>query len=197
LLPYWQKVNIMSTTHSIPASIARNVKQLREARNLSQEQSARLSGVPRATWANLESGTANPTVLVLTKVAAGLQVSVEELLSPPRATFKFYPVSALQTAGRGSVQVRKLLPDSIHNMELDRMELPPGSRMTGIPHRTGTREYLTCETGEVVLTVSEETLRLTPGDVVVFRGDQKHSYANPGNRTAVAYSIVVLRPMAE
>jgi len=187
----------MSTADSIPAYLARNVKQLREARNLSQEQSARLSGVPRATWANLESGTANPTVLVLTKVAAGLQVSVEELLSPPRATFKFYPVSALQSAGRGSVQVRKLLPDSIHNMELDRMELPPGSRMTGIPHRTGTREYLTCETGEVVLTVSEETLRLTPGDVVVFRGDQKHSYANPGNRTAVAYSIVVLRPMAE
>jgi quercetin dioxygenase-like cupin family protein len=69
--------------------------------------------------------------------------------------------------------------------------------MTGIPHRTGTREYLTCEAGEVVLTVSEEMLRLTPGDVVVFRGDQKHSYANPSSRTAVAYSIVVLRPVSE
>jgi quercetin dioxygenase-like cupin family protein len=151
----------------------------------------------RATWANLESGAANPTVSVLTKVAAGLQVSVEELLSPPRATFKFYPVSALPSVRRGSVQVRKLLPDSLQHMALDRMELPPGSRMTGIPHRTGTREYLTCETGEVVLTVSEETLRLTPGDVVVFRGDQKHSYANPSSRTAVAYSIVVLRPTAD
>lgn len=187
----------MSTSHSIAASLAHNVKQLREGRNLSQDQAARLSGVPRATWANLESGTANPTVSVLTKVAAGLQISVEELLSPPRATFKFYPVSALPSARRGSIQVRKLLPDSIHNMQLDRMELPPGSRMTGIPHRTGTREYLTCETGEVLLTVSEETLRLSSGDVVVFRGDQKHSYANPSSKTAVAYSIVLLRPMSE
>lgn len=61
-------------------------------------------------------------------------------------------------------------------MQLDWLELPLGSRVTGIPHCTGTCEYLTCETGEVVLTVSEETLRLAPGDVVVFRGDQKHSY---------------------
>jgi XRE family transcriptional regulator, regulator of sulfur utilization len=187
----------MSTTPSTAAWIARNVKQLRKARNLSQEQSARSAGVPRATWANLESGTANPTVSVLTKVAVAFQVSVEELLNPHRGVFKFYPVSALQSARRGSVLVRKLLPDSIQNMALDRMELPPGSRMTGIPHRTGTREYLTCETGEVVLTVSEETLRLTPGDVVVFRGDQKHSYSNPGKGTAVAYSIVVLRPMSD
>jgi hypothetical protein len=27
---------------------------------------------------------------------------------------------------------------------------------------------------------------------VVFRGDQKHSYANPGERVAIGYSVVVL-----
>jgi XRE family transcriptional regulator, regulator of sulfur utilization len=37
-----------------------------------------------------------------------------------------------------------------------------------------------------------ETFRLGPGDVVVFRGDQKHSYANLGRQRAVAYSVVVL-----
>jgi hypothetical protein len=30
------------------------------------------------------------------------------------------------------------------------------------------------------------------GDVVVFRGDQRHSYANPDDRPAVGYSAVVL-----
>lgn len=33
---------------------------------------------------------------------------------------------------------------------------------------------------------------LEPGDVVVFRGDQKHGYRNPGRGTAVAYSVVTL-----
>ena len=41
--------------------LARNIRQLREARALTQEQCSRISGVPRPTWANLESGGANPT----------------------------------------------------------------------------------------------------------------------------------------
>ena len=66
--------------------------------------------------------------------------------------------------------------------------------MAGVPHRLGTREYLACESGRVELVVSGEKYVLSPGDVVVFRGDQKHSYANRGANAAVAYSAVVLGP---
>jgi quercetin dioxygenase-like cupin family protein len=31
-----------------------------------------------------------------------------------------------------------------------------------------------------------------PGDVLVFRGDQRHSYRNAGRETAVGYSVVLL-----
>jgi hypothetical protein len=44
----------------------------------------------------------------------------------------------------------------------------------------------------MVLVASGETFELSPGDVVAFRGDQKHSYANPGGKVAVGYSVVVL-----
>ena len=174
--------------------IAQNVRQLRQSRNLSQEQLSRLSGVPRPTWSNLESGTANPTVSVLTKVAAALQVPVEELISPPKAVAKFYPADAIPKQRRGGVLIRKLLPDHLQGLELDRMELPPSSQMTGVPHRMGTREYLACESGQVELIVSGEKYELSAGDVVVFRGDQRHSYANRGTKVAVAYSAVVLGP---
>jgi hypothetical protein len=33
---------------------------------------------------------------------------------------------------------------------------------------------------------------LDPGDVVVFRGDQRHSYRNPGRGGAIGYSVVLL-----
>jgi quercetin dioxygenase-like cupin family protein len=66
--------------------------------------------------------------------------------------------------------------------------------MVGIPHRLGTREYLACEIGEVELVVSGEKFNLTAGDVIVFRGDQKHSYANRSAKVAVAYSAIVLGP---
>ncbi len=180
--------------NEIARHIAQNIRQLRQSRNLTQEQLARLSDVPRPTWSNLESGTANPTVVVLAKVAAALQVPVEELISPPRALVKHYRADSIPRKQRGGVHIRKLLPDHLQGLELDRMELPPGSQMTGIPHRLGTREYLACESGQVELVVSGEKYELSPGDVVVFRGDQKHSYANRGAKTAVAYSAVVLGP---
>ena len=72
------------------------------------------------------------------------------------------------------------------------MELPAGARLVGIPHVPGTTEYLTCERGTMVLVASGESWTLAPGDVVVFRGDQRHSYGNPGDRVAVGYSVVVL-----
>ncbi|MBW2282957.1 MAG: cupin domain-containing protein, partial [Deltaproteobacteria bacterium] len=78
--------------------------------------------------------------------------------------------------------------------EIERLDLPAGAHMTGIPHTHGTREYLTCERGEVTLTASGESWTLAPGDVIVFRGDQRHSYRNAGRERAVAYSIVALAP---
>jgi mannose-6-phosphate isomerase-like protein (cupin superfamily) len=133
-------------------------------------------------------------VSVLTKVAAALQVPVEELISPPKAVAKFYSADSIPKQRRGGVLIRKLLPDHLQGLELDRMELPPYSQMTGTPHRMGTREYLACESGEVELVVSGEKYDLSAGDVVVFRGDQKHSYANRSEKTAVAYSAVILGP---
>ena len=88
--------------------------------------------------------------------------------------------------------MRKLLPDPIPGMEIDRIELPPRGKMIGVPHTAGTQEYLACELGEVLLVASGEAFRLQAGDLVAFRGDQRHSYANPGMRVAVAYSVVVI-----
>jgi XRE family transcriptional regulator, regulator of sulfur utilization len=179
----------------LAARLASNVRQLRQARGLTQQQMAKLSRLPRATWANLESGSANPTLAVLHGVAVALQVSLEELVAQPRAGAKYYPRGTLPSRQRGNVTVRSLLPDNVPGMVLERLELPPGERLVGVPHTPGTREYLTAEVGEIELVASGETFRVTPGDVVVFRGDQRHSYLNPGERPAVGYSVVMLEPV--
>ena len=94
-------------------NLARNIKQLREARGLTQQQMAKASSMPRPTWANLESGAANPTLAVLIKVASALQVSIEELVAPPRASARFFPAASLPLKQRGTVTIRKLLPEPI------------------------------------------------------------------------------------
>jgi transcriptional regulator with XRE-family HTH domain len=179
----------------LSAHLAGNLKQLRDARGLTQQQMARLAGLPRATWANLESGAANPTLSVLHRVASALQVSLEELLAAPRAASRYYPRGSLPERSRGEVTVRQLLPDPIPGSEIGRMEFAPRARLTGIPHTPGTREYLTCESGEIVLVVAGEQWTLHPGDVISFRADQRHSYSNPGRSPAIGYSIVLLAPV--
>jgi transcriptional regulator with XRE-family HTH domain len=176
----------------VAGRLGSNIAQLREARGVTQQQMAKLAGVPRATWAHLESGNANPTLAVLHRAASALQVTMEELIRAPRPAVKHFPASAVPVKTRGTVAIRKLLPDPIPGMEIDRMQLPAGARLVGIPHVPGTTEYLTCERGTIVLVASGESYALAPGDVVVFRGDQRHSYANPGDRPAVGYSVVVL-----
>jgi transcriptional regulator with XRE-family HTH domain len=176
----------------VAARLSANVVQLREARGLTQQQMAKLAGVPRATWAHLETGHANPTLAVLNRAAAALQVTIEELIRAPRAAVKYFAAASLPTRSRGTVSIRKLLPEPIPGMEIERLQLPSGARMNGIPHVSGTTEYLTCERGQLVLVASGESYVLSAGDVVVFRGDQRHSYANPGTQVAVGYSVVVL-----
>ncbi len=169
-----------------------NVRTLREARGMTQAQMAKLASLPRATWANLESGASNPTLSVLDRVASAFQVSIEELVAAPRSEARHYARDQLVVKTRGSASVRKLLPDPIPGMEIDRIELPPRGKMIGVPHTPGTREYLTCESGEITLVASGEEYLLRAGDVVAFRGDQRHSYANPSTKPAVAYSVVVI-----
>ena len=176
----------------VAAHLGRNIRQLREARGLTQQQMAKLADVPRATWANLESGQANPTLAVLHRVAEAFQVTLEELVATPRPGIAFYPRGSLPEKLRGVAKLQKLLPDAVPGMEMDRMELPPRSTLVGVPHTPGTREYLTCERGQIVLVAAGERWELSHGDVVAFRGDQRHSYTNPGASPAIGYSVVVL-----
>lgn len=170
--------------------LADNIKALRESRNLTQQQIAKLAGIPRATWTHLESGGANPTLAVLVKVANALQIRLDELLAPPRGAARFVKADELPARQRGEVAIRKLLPEPLPGLDLERMVLPPGARMAGVPHTPGTREYLTCERGSVELAVAGERFTLEPGDLVSFRGDQRHAYANTGSSTAIAYSAI-------
>jgi len=191
----WQGAILLAVAEEISGRLARNIKQLREARGLTQAQMARVCGIPRATWGHLESGAANPTLAVLHKVALALQVPLEELTAAPRASGRLYAKEALPTRRQGDGVVRSLLPDPIPAMLIERMAIPPQGRIPGVPHMPGTREYLTCEAGQIALAVAGEQWTLGPGDVVVFRGDQRHSYRNGGTRLAIGYSVVLLAPV--
>jgi transcriptional regulator with XRE-family HTH domain len=58
------------------------VRRLREARGLSQTALAREAQVSRITLVRIESGTQDPTLTTLERIARALRVWVRDLLPP-------------------------------------------------------------------------------------------------------------------
>jgi len=170
--------------------LSANLKALREERGLAQATIARKAQIPKATWSGLESGAANPTLAVLLKAAAALEVSVEELLQAPRADLWIQRAADVSRRKTGPVEVREL-GVGLQGVHLERMELAVGAAMEGVPHARGSREVLCCERGRIELVTMGRRVELGPGDVVQFPGDRKHGYRNVGDARAVAYSAVV------
>lgn len=181
----------MSTPAALAANLSRNLRQLRELRGCTQARLSTLAGVPRPTIAALEAGGSNPTLAVLCQLAAGLQVTIEELISPPRHMGRLYKAAELPRRDNRGVELRQMVPDAIPGITLERMAFPPGARITGVPHPPGSREYLICETGSVTLTTESQRWVLEAGDVVVYRGDQSHGYLNPHDVPAVAFTMIM------
>jgi hypothetical protein len=107
-----------------------------------------------------------------------------------------YRSASLPSQLRGKVRVRSLLPESVAGLS-DGSNGVSARRVHGrnSPH-AGTREYLTCEIGKVQLSAGGMAWELGPGDVLVFRGDQKHGYRNLSSDRTVAYSVVAFAPVA-
>ena len=182
--------------HHLADNLASNLKHLRGQRSITQAQLATRAEVPRSTLATLEVGDGNPTLSVLSRLSIALQVSIEELLSRPRAACELFPKGSLQavTRGRGKATLLKLLPHPIPGVEFDRIDLAPGGKFVGVPHKPGTREYLCCEKGTITLWTGGDCFVLKAGDVAAFQGDQKHSYLNEAGARAVGFSVVVFVP---
>lgn len=174
--------------------LAANLKLFRERRQLSQREVATLSGVPRPTLAHIERGAGNPTLGVLVKLAGALGCSIEELIGPRRSAGRHYPVAALPSRTRGNAVVRELLVEPIPGLAIERLELPKGESLNLRRRAAGTRQYLTCEAGELEVELDGESWHLAPGDVVVSRGDLAHLLHNRGRGRAVAYAMVTPAP---
>lgn len=174
-------------------NLAANLVHVRSQKGFSQAQLASVLEIPRATLALLESGSANPTLELLTKLARGLKLSIDELTSVPRTESKLVKAKDVprDRRSKAGLELRKLLPDRIPATEMDELTLAPDMILTGTPHVEGTREYFACIRGRVMIAVLGETHVLEKGDVFAFPGDKPHSYKNVGTTIAQGISVVL------
>jgi len=177
------------------SNLAFNLQYFRKRRHFTQALLAKLCKLPRSTISHLESGIANPSLQTIQQLSLSLQISVGELISPPHgvSSAKLYEEESLQnlkrTRGKGA-EVTRLIPENLPAIEVDRIHLKNEASFSGVPHKSGTREYLFCEKGALQVAIAGEVFDLSVGDVLAFDGDQKHSYKNIAKSESVGISIV-------
>jgi transcriptional regulator with XRE-family HTH domain len=177
-------------------TVGARVKNLREAMNLSLRDLAERSGVSAPMLSQVERGDTSPTLAVAQKIAAGLDLSLSQLL---RLDEDRHVV--VVRAGRGRTRRRRghrleelTPPLPGQRADVSVHTLAPGAA-TGAPddppmHEPGSRETTVVVEGTAELFIDGHRHELHEGDSVTFDADLPHHFENNGETDARLIAVV-------
>jgi transcriptional regulator with XRE-family HTH domain len=185
-------------TTTVDLGIGPRVKALREAMDLSLRDLAERSGVSAPMLSQVERGETSPTLHVATRIAAGLELRLSQLLRLDEDGAVSVVRASERRKGPGRVKGHRYeiltppLPGQ--RAELSRHTLAPGA-VTGGPgdppmHEPGSRETALVESGTVLLHCDGQRYGLAAGDCVTFDADLPHHFENPGAEEAVLLAVL-------
>ncbi len=70
----------MADKKQLQIAIGKRIKELREQKNISQQDVAGLCNIEKSNFSRLEAGNTNPTLYTLSKIAEHLGVTLSELV---------------------------------------------------------------------------------------------------------------------
>jgi transcriptional regulator with XRE-family HTH domain len=180
-------------TREVEGAVGPRIRALREAMGLSLRDLAERTGVSAAMLSQVERGETSPTLQVATRIAAGLELRLSQLLRLDEDG----SVSVVRVAERRKGPVRggghtyEILTPPLpgQRVELSLHRLAPGAT-TGGPgdppmHEPGSRETALVQSGSVELYCDGQRHLLSAGDCVTFDADLPHHFENPGPAEAV------------
>lgn len=161
--------------------VARAVRRRRRELGWTLDVAAARLGVSRRLLAQVEAGTANPSLSSLLAIAAGFGVPLADLLSdvdpPPVVIGEDNATAPVLWTGPDGGTGRLLVASG--GLELWEWVLQPGECRRSDAHRRGAREALTVAAGELTVTLAgAEPVVVTAGQSAAFAADVAHEYAN-------------------
>ena len=196
MIAYGRIVASTADTPDVAIHIGPRVKALREAMDLSLRDLAERSGVSAPMLSQVERGETSPTLAIASRIAAGLDLRLSQLLRLDEGDSVTVVRAAERRRGGGGGHTFEILTAPLpgQRAELSRHALAPGAQ-TGGPgdapmHEAGSREIALVESGDVVLHIDGDEHALSAGDCVTFDADLPHHFENPGPGDAALLAVV-------
>ncbi len=185
----------------VQAALAARISARRKALKLSFDGLAARCGVSKGLLVQVEQGKANPSIATLCRIAAGLNVSVAELVEvaqAPDAPIRILvedEAKALWTGPAGGSARLLVGSDGPEMLEQWMWELHPGERFESDVHPAGTQELVHVLQGELAFEIDGKAHSIPTGASAHARTDRTHAYACAG-REPVRFVMTVWEPGA-
>jgi transcriptional regulator with XRE-family HTH domain len=188
------------TTEDAPskgvADVSARVRALREAMGLSLRDLTERSGVSAPMLSQVERGETSPTLAVAARIAAGLELTLSQLLRLDEGeNVVVSRAGARRRSTRGGHRLEELTPPlpgqradvSLHTLEAGATTGGPGDPPM---HEPGSRETAVMLSGTLALLVDGSRHQLHAGDAVTFDADLPHHFENEGDDPARFLAVI-------
>jgi transcriptional regulator with XRE-family HTH domain len=177
-------------------AVGSRVKSLREAMDLSLRDLAERSGVSAPMLSQVERGDTSPTLAVAKKIAAGLDLTLSQLLrlDEDRHVVVVRAGERRTRRKRGHKVAELTAPLPGQRADVSEHTLAPGAA-TGASddppvHEPGSRETAVVLEGAVELFIDGRRTELMEGDSVTFDADLPHHFENNASSEARLIAVV-------
>jgi transcriptional regulator with XRE-family HTH domain len=185
------------TTPADPiAAVGPRIRALREAMSLSLRDLTERSGVSAQMLSQVERGETSPTLAVAAKIAAGLELTLSQLLRLDEGQHVAVSRAAeRRSARRGGHMIEELTPPLPgQRADVSLHVLDPGATTGGASdppmHEPGSRETAVVLAGSPALVLDGTRIELEEGDSVTFDADLPHHFENEGNEPTRFIAVI-------
>jgi transcriptional regulator with XRE-family HTH domain len=178
------------------AAVGPRVKALRDAMGLSLRDLAERSGVSAPMLSQVERGETSPTLAVAEKIAAGLELTLSQLLRLDEgqhvAVTRIGQRRRFERGGHRFEELTPPLPGQRADVSLHTLEpgASTGGREDPPMHEPGSRETAFVLNGSLALFVEGQRHDLSSGDSVTFDADLPHHFENDGEEPTRFVAVI-------
>jgi len=174
--------------------IAEKLKAFRLANRMTLKQLANKAGCTDAYLSQLERGRANPSIMILKKIASALQVKVVDFFVEPEIDENDVVCKEGERVDirfkRGDAKIQMLVR-GIRNKRMQPFytTIEPGGGSKGSYSHIG-EEFGIVLQGELEVNLKGEPYRVKKNESFYFSSQEPHSWLNPGKKKTVVIWVV-------
>jgi transcriptional regulator with XRE-family HTH domain len=174
--------------------IAEKLKAFRSANRMTLKQLANKAGCTDAYLSQLERGRANPSIMILKKIASALEMKVVDFFLEPETQGNDVVCKETERVDirfkQGDAKIQMLA----RNIQSKRMQpfyttIEPGGGSKESYSHIG-EEFGIVLQGMLEVNLNGKPYRVKKNESFYFSSQEPHSWSNPGNRKAVVIWVV-------